>query len=513
MTVGELLHAMASALPRDQRPEIPPAAALDVPCTGVTHDSRRARPGTIFVALRGLKADGITFAPQAVASGASAVVAERRPSTSLGPGPDEHVSRIPWIVVRDARHALALLAAEFHGHPSRAMKVVGITGTNGKTTTSYLVSAILEAAGTRCGVIGTVTYRIGDREIEAARTTPEAPELQELLRQMLTAGCGACVMEVSSHALALRRVDGMHFAAGVFTNLTRDHLDFHADMDDYFAAKRRLFEMLPATAPAVINVDDPRGVSIIEVVNHPVTYGIHREADVTPHLLSDSLAGLEFEARTARGVVHVKSKLAGKPNVYNILAAVATAMALGVPLGAIERGLQQLAGVPGRFEVVSSANDDITVVVDYAHTDDALRNLLETARPLAARRLITVFGAGGDRDRTKRPLMGMVAGRLSDVIVLTSDNPRSEDPAGIIDEVKRGAVPEARQSGAELVTIVDRRDAILQAIGEASAGDVVLIAGKGHEKYQEVGGRVFPFDDVAVAREALEARRPKSRVG
>jgi UDP-N-acetylmuramoyl-L-alanyl-D-glutamate--2,6-diaminopimelate ligase len=505
MTAGELLGALARALPREQQPALPAnAAALTVECTGVTHDSRRVVPGTVFVALRGQKTDGAEFAAQAIAAGAAAIVAERPVAAAVA---------APWIVVKDARLALALLAAEYAGHPSRAMQVVGITGTNGKTTTSYLVNAIFEAAGIRCGLMGTVKYRIGDRDFAATRTTPEAPDVQALLRQMLDAGCGACVMEVSSHALALRRVDGMHFAAGVFTNLTRDHLDFHADMEDYFTAKRRLFEMLPPGAPAVINVDDPRGASLAEVLPHTVTYGINRAADVTPGPLSFSLGGLEFDARTPHGTVRVRSKLIGKPNVYNILAATATTAALGVPLDTIESGLETLAGVPGRFEVVSSAADDITVLVDYAHTDDALRNLLETARPLAERRLITVFGAGGDRDRTKRPLMGLVAARLSDLVVLTSDNPRSEDPARIIEEVKRGADSEKRQGGAEIVTIVDRREAIVQAVVRAGAGDVVLIAGKGHEKYQEVGDQVLPFDDVAVAREALEARRLKSRVG
>jgi UDP-N-acetylmuramoyl-L-alanyl-D-glutamate--2,6-diaminopimelate ligase len=337
------------------------------------------------------------------------------------------------------------------------------------------------------------------------------PDLQAFMRDMVAGGCGACVMEVSSHALALKRVDGIQFAAAIFTNLTRDHLDFHADMEAYFAAKRRLFEMLPADAPAVINVDDPRGASLIEIVKRPVTYAINKTADVTPGPLSYSLAGLDFDVRTVGGTVHVHSRLVGKPNVYNILAAVGTAVELGVPIEAIEEGLQHLPGVPGRFEVVSSAADDVTVVVDYAHTDDALRNLLETARPMATRRLITVFGAGGDRDRTKRPLMGMVAARLSDVVVITSDNPRSEDPERIIEEVKRGADAEVRQSNASIVTEVDRREAILQAVRGASPGDVVLIAGKGHEKYQEIGGRRLVFDDIDVAREALEARRVKSR--
>ena len=504
MTVRALLEALATAMPREEPPQLPAnAPALDVPCTGVTHDSRRVQTASVFVALKGAQADGIAFAPQAIAAGAAAIVAER---------PSPAPSSVPWLVVPDARRALAWLAAEFFGHPSREMQVVGITGTNGKTTTSYLTSAVFEAAGVRCGLMGTVTYRIGSSEVAATRTTPEAPDVQGLMRQMVTAGCGACVMEVSSHALALRRVDGMRFAAGVFTNLTRDHLDFHADMEDYFAAKRRLFEMLPTSAPAVVNVDDPRGVALADTVRTPITYAINRPADVTPGPLAFSLEGLEFDARTPRGVAHVRSKLVGKPNVYNILATIGVTAALGLPLGAIERGLRDLQGVPGRFERVSSATDDISVIVDYAHTDDALRNLLETARPLASRRLITVFGAGGDRDRTKRPLMGMVAARLSDVVVITSDNPRGEDPMRIIDEIKRG-VSNGSRDRAEVITIVDRRDAILRAVTQASPSDVVLIAGKGHEKYQEIDGRVLPFDDVAVAREALEARRGKSRSG
>jgi UDP-N-acetylmuramoyl-L-alanyl-D-glutamate--2,6-diaminopimelate ligase len=505
MTVRELLQALVRVAPPDDRPELPAVdRALDVPCRGVTHDSRRVEAGWVFVALRGFKAEGVEFAPHAVAAGAAAVVADRAPRAP---------STVPWIVVRDARLALAWLAAEFYGHPSRLMRVVGITGTNGKTTTSYLVRAMCEAAGVRCGVLGTVMYRIGDREFAAERTTPEAPDLQGMLRAMVSAGCGACAMEVSSHALALRRADGIHFAAGVFTNLTRDHLDFHADMEDYFAAKRRLFEMLPADAPAAVNVDDPRGAAIVEVVQRPVTYAVTRPADVTPGPLSLSLDGLEFDVRTPRGEIRVRSPLVGRPNVYNILAAASVTTALDLPLEAVQRGIARLDGVPGRFERVSSAADDITVMVDYAHTDDALRNLLETARPLAARRLITVFGAGGDRDRTKRPLMGMVAARLSDVVVITSDNPRMEDPRRIVDEISLGAQQEIRQRGVEVVTIVDRRDAILYAVSHAAPGDLLLIAGKGHEKYQEIGGRLLPFDDVAVAREALEIRRDRWRVG
>jgi UDP-N-acetylmuramoyl-L-alanyl-D-glutamate--2,6-diaminopimelate ligase len=393
------------------------------------------------------------------------------------------------------------------------MQVVGITGTNGKTTTAYLIASIFEAASIRCGVLGTVAYRIGEETREATRTTPEAPEVQGLLREMVDRGCGACAMEVSSHALTLRRVDGTKFAAGIFTNLTRDHLDFHADMEAYFRAKRRLFEMLPADAPGLINADDPRGASLVTVCGRPVTYGINRPADISPGPLSFSLDGLQFDVRTPRGTMQIQSVLVGRPNVYNILAAVSAATALGVSFDAIERGIRQLTGVPGRFELVSNPKDEVTVVVDYAHTDDALRNLLETARPLARGRLITVFGCGGDRDRTKRPLMGAVAGRLSDLIVVTSDNPRGEDPSRIIEEIQRGITPDTRRdSGQRLLAIVDRGAAIRKAIEVAAAGDLVLIAGKGHEKYQVIGDRVLPFDDVQVAREALNRRRSNSGV-
>jgi UDP-N-acetylmuramoyl-L-alanyl-D-glutamate--2,6-diaminopimelate ligase len=504
MTVDQLLRALGPMVPFDERELSMGQVALQQTCTGVTHDSRHVSPGTVFVALRGLKMDGAEFAQQAIAAGAAAVVSERAAVGLVG---------VPWITVADARLALAYLAAEFNGHPSHQMRVVGITGTNGKTTTGYLLSAILEAAGIKCGLMGTVLYRVGDRDFAATRTTPEAPDVQGFMREMLRSGCGACVMEVTSHALALRRVEGIRFAAGIFTNLTRDHLDFHAGMDDYFAAKRRLFEMLPDDAPAAINLDDPRAASLVEIVQRPVTYGLTKAANVSPGSLSYSLEGLQFDIRSPRGSIRVRSKLVGKPNVYNILAAVATAIELDVPVDAIERGLERLAGVPGRFEIASSAADDVTVVVDYAHTDDALRNLLETARPMAVRRLITVFGAGGDRDRTKRPLMGMVAARLSDVVVITSDNPRGEDPNRIIDEVKRGAEAETRQSGAAILIRPDRRDAIVHAVGMADPGDVVLVAGKGHEKYQEIGGRTFPFDDVEVAREALASRRLNSRAG
>jgi len=475
------------------------------PLSAVAYDSRRVAPGAVFVALKGLKADGAAFAEQAVARGAHLVISETAAPAA---------SPVPWIVVRDARLALALLADRFSESPSRRMPVIGVTGTNGKTTTAYLLTAMLDEAGMRAGMLGTVAYRIGGEDREASRTTPEAPDVQQLLVDMLRAGNKSAVMEVSSHALSLKRVDGMQFAAAVFSNLTRDHLDFHEDMEAYFAAKRRLFEMLPRTAPGVINLDDPRGASLVEICGRPVTYAINAPADVRPGPVEMTLAGLRFDVTTPRGVVHIQSKLVGRPNVYNILAATATAVSLDQPLDAIERGVAGLAGVPGRFEVVSGAGDDVTAVVDYAHTDDALRNLLETARPLSARRLITVFGCGGDRDRSKRPLMGMVAARLSDVVAITSDNPRTEDPKRIIEEIERG-IPAGSQTARTpiVVSIVDRAEAIERAIAMAQPGDVVLIAGKGHEKYQQVGDRVLPFDDGEVARAALARRRQPGAKG
>ncbi len=501
MTLGDVMDTLQDLV------VAPPPAGLarDRRLEAVAYDSRRVVTSAVFVALKGLKADGTVFVDQALARGAHAVVAET-PAPAGVP--------VPWIVVRDARLALALLADRFFDHPSRRMPVIGVTGTNGKTTTAYLLAAMLDQAGQRAGMLGTVAYRIGGEDREASRTTPEAPDVQQLLSDMLRHGNKSAIMEVSSHALSLKRVDGMRFAAAIFSNLTRDHLDFHADMEAYFAAKRRLFEMLPRDAPAVINLDDPRGASLVEICGRPVTYAINAAADVRPGPVAMTLLGLSFDVTTPNGVVHIESKLVGRPNVYNILAATATAVALGVPNDAIARGVAGLAGVPGRFEVVSSPADDVTAVVDYAHTDDALRNLLETARPLTARRLITVFGCGGDRDRSKRPLMGMVAARLSDVVVITSDNPRTEDPKRIIEEIERG-IPAGSQSSRTptVVSIVDRADAIDRAIAMAEAGDVVLIAGKGHEKYQQIGDRVLPFDDGEVARAALARRRQAGAKG
>ncbi len=502
MTWSMLREALAAQLVdgADQ-----PAGGLNPSISGVAYDSRRVAPGHVFVALQGRHADGLTFVTQALARGAVVVVAEQA-------APDEALRRV-WVRVRNSRLALALLADAFYQHPSRELRVVGITGTNGKTTTAFLMASIFDAAGQQSGLVGTVGYRIGREMRDAVHTTPEAPDVQALLREMVDSGCAACAMEVSSHALSLRRVDGMTFAAAIFTNLTRDHLDFHGDMESYFQAKRRLFELLPPDAPALINADDPRAAAFSDVCRRTVTYGITRPADISPGPLAFSLEGLAFDARTPRGTIRVRSPLVGRPNVYNILAAVAAGTALDLPFDAIERGVAALRGVPGRFEIVATTRDGVTVVVDYAHTDDALRNLLETARPLVRGRLITVFGCGGDRDRTKRPLMGAVAARLSDVVIVTSDNPRSEDPGRIIDEVLRGITPDTRRDGRHaVVTLVDRRAAIEKAVELARAGDVVLIAGKGHEKFQVIGGATLPFDDVVVARDALGHRPSNSGV-
>ena len=428
MILTELLERVGSLVSGDPAAPIAPTAARRQ-VTGVEYDSRQVSAGSLFVALRGQKADGVTFVQQAVVKGAVAIVAETDPPAGFS---------APWFKVKDARLALAAYSAAFYGHPSDDLLVIGITGTNGKTTTSYITAAIFDEAGVRCGRIGTVTYDVGGVERDAPRTTPEASDVQRLLREMTSNGCGACAMEVSSHALSLKRVDFVRFAGAIFTNLTRDHLDFHGDMPSYFAAKRRLFELLPVGATPAINIDDPYGAELAASLGRKITYGIDQPADINPGPLDLSLGGSRFEVRTPRGAFEIRSELPGRPNVYNILAAVSTGIALDLPPRAIQQGVRRVAHVPGRFQVVSEASDDVTALVDYAHTDDALKNVLETIRPLAKGRLITVFGCGGDRDRTKRPLMGAVAARLSDLVVLTSDNPRSEDPATIIEEIKRG---------------------------------------------------------------------------
>jgi UDP-N-acetylmuramoyl-L-alanyl-D-glutamate--2,6-diaminopimelate ligase len=456
----------------------------------VTYDSRRAGPGTLFVAIRGHAADGNEFIEAARRKGAAAVVSEQPPR------PD-----VPWVRVRDAREALAVLSAAALGHPARALELVGVTGTNGKTTTTYMIDAALREAGETPGLVGTVEYRVGSKVAEAVRTTPEASDLQSLLRRMADAGCRHAVLEVSSHSLALKRVHGLDFKVAVFTNLTRDHLDFHGDMDSYFAAKRILFDsLLRRDGRAVVNVGDDRGAELARTLDREVwTCSLSGKADLVAEDVRLSLEGTRFRARTPAGTFDVETPLLGRFNVLNALCAFGASLALGLAPDAVQRGISSLRGVPGRMEQVT-AGQDFVVLVDYAHTDDALRNLLEAVRELKPRRLITVFGCGGDRDRTKRPLMGAVATRLSDVVILTSDNPRSEPPEAIVDEIRRGIPPERT---ADTPVVLDRREAIARALEMGREGVVVVIAGKGHETYQVLRERTVPFDDRQVVREVL----------
>src|SRR6266850_2654025 len=413
-------------------------------------------------------------------------------------------SRVPVIEVEDERVALALMGRNLAGKPDLEMPVTGITGTNGKTTTAYLLTSIWEAAGVRCGMLGTVEYRLGDEVLHGERTTPEAPEIYRYLRRMRNAGAKACVMEVSSQGLDLARVEGMRFAAAVFTNLTRDHLDYHGDMETYFAAKRRLFDSLPSGTSSILNADDPYALRLAGAGGRSVLYGESPTADFHLVGFDGGIEGLTVKI-AAEGTERIlTSHLPGRPNAFNILAAATAARALGIEWRAIEEGVRAMRRVPGRLERVD-AGQPFAVVVDYAHTDDALRNVLEVLRPLTTGRLITVFGCGGDRDRTKRPLMGAHAARLSDLAWATSDNPRTEDPVAIIGMILEGVrtVP-----GGEARVRVEplREAAIAAAIAEARSGDTVLIAGKGHESEQIIGDRLIPFNDAEVARRLIEAR-------
>jgi UDP-N-acetylmuramoyl-L-alanyl-D-glutamate--2,6-diaminopimelate ligase len=459
--------------------------APEVEISGLAYSSRSVTPGTLFFCVPGFTSDGHDFAPDAVSRGAAALVCQR----PLGLG-------VPEVLVDDVRAAMGPAAARFYGDPTAELKVVGITGTNGKTTTAFLVRHLLEAGGVQCGLLGTVKRVVGGVEEEVERTTPEAIDLQQTFRRMVDGGDEACAMEVSSHALELGRASGIRFACRVFTNLTQDHLDFHRTMEAYFLAKRRLFEQPGA---AVLNVDDDYGRRLAAEIGNPVTFAIEREADFHARDVEFDVSGARFTCDTPDGPIEVESPLPGLFNVQNILGAVAVARQLGVEADAIRRGLAGFGRVPGRFEPVDEGQD-FGVLVDYAHTPDSLENVLSAAREVTRGRLHVVFGAGGDRDTAKRPLMGDAARRLADRLIVTSDNPRSEDPEAIVDQVMEGAGPDAERE-------VDRRRAIGLAIDTAAPGDVVVIAGKGHEQGQEFeGGRKEPFDDVAVAREALRAR-------
>ena len=463
--------------------------APEVEISGLAYSSKSVAPGTLFFCVRGFRSDGHDFAPDAVARGAAALVCER----PLGLG-------VPEVVVPDVRRAMGPVAARFFGDPTHELQVVGVTGTNGKTTTAFLIRAMLEAAGIPTGLLGTVGSVVGGKEEPVERTTPEAIDLQATFRRMLEAGDRACAMEVSSHALELGRSDGIRFACAIFTNLTQDHLDFHPTMEDYFLAKRRLFD---APGTAVVNLDDPYGRRLAgdlgDLGDRVVTYAVERPADFRARDVSFDTRGSSFTCEMPGGeILELSTRLPGLFNVQNALAATAAARLIGVDSQAIAAALAAASRVPGRFEPVDRGQD-FAVLVDYAHTPDSLDNVLRAARTLTEGELEVVFGAGGDRDRAKRPLMGEVAARLADRVLVTSDNPRSEEPAAIVAEVAGGAGPEAEVE-------IDRRRAIEKAIGRARPGDVVVIAGKGHEQGQEfAGGRKEPFDDVTVAAEALTA--------
>jgi UDP-N-acetylmuramoyl-L-alanyl-D-glutamate--2,6-diaminopimelate ligase len=498
-------HQVATATLLDALPDKTVLGAPPARVTGLAYDSRKATPGSLFVAIPGFKQDGRRFAADALGRGAAVVVAE-----GGDPLPGSAAARV---MVPSSREALARLADAYHGHPSRRLTVVGITGTNGKTTTSLLVEALLAADGLPTGVIGTIQYRVGARAQDASQTTPEALELHALLAQMVEAGVGGAAMEVSSHALALSRVDGIEFDVAVFTNLTQDHLDFHKTLEAYRDAKARLFTLLAAgpkpRRSAVVNVDDPAGAAMVRAASadprvHVLTFGLRAPAVVRPSRWESGMDGIRLEIARPEGPIAITSPLVGEHNVMNLLGAVGVGIALGIAPARIGRILSGVATVPGRFERVE-AGQPFLVVVDYAHTPDALENVLTTARKLLrpGARLGVVFGCGGDRDRGKRPIMGGIATRLADFAWVTSDNPRSESPEAILAEIETG-IPAAAAGRHE--SIADRRRAIQGAVAWAREGDVVVIAGKGHETYQIVGAETLPFDDREVARTALAAR-------
>jgi UDP-N-acetylmuramoyl-L-alanyl-D-glutamate--2,6-diaminopimelate ligase len=472
------------------------------PVTGVEYDSRRVRPGAVFVAMRGDTCDGNRFIDQAIAAGAVAIVTDSAVET---PRP-----AVAWAQVPSGRRALARLSANFYKRPAERIANTGITGTNGKSTTAFIVESILKAAGRKAVLVGTIEYHVAGKILPAPHTTPEALELNQLLAEGLAQGVTESVMEVSSHALGQQRIFGISFDVAVFTNLTRDHLDYHGTMDEYFRAKQVLFEGCGTDPPraAVLNTDDEYGRELLKLATKQSTevfsYGLSTgDFHATMNDLEITARGSRFQMSTPMGPLAVWTPLIGKVNVYNVLAAAAAAYARNCSANAIARGIADLTHVPGRFERVD-CGQPFTVVVDYAHTDDALRNLTALARDFVVQaglkgKVITLFGCGGDRDRAKRPLMGEAAGKGSDFVVLTSDNPRSEDPLAIINDALVGL----QKSGTKYVTEPDRRKAIALAIGQAQPGYIVLLAGKGHEKTQTTNGKAMPFDDVQVARETL----------
>jgi len=470
---------------------------MDLDITDISYHSNRVKERNLFVAIPGAKRDGHHFIEESIARGAGAIITEQIPP---------HPIDIPLVVVKDTRKALAQISAEFFSHPSREIMLVGITGTNGKTTTSYLIESIIKAAGKEVGVIGTINYRLRGKEQPAPTTTPQSYDLQHLLREMTTEGVEYVVMEVSSHALDQERVRGCHFDVGVFTNITPEHLDYHEDMDRYFAAKKRFFhEILPESEKnpwAIVNLDDPllRDLQKELPPLRAMTYGLE-QGEVSALQREISLEGIRATLSSPAGPLKIKSPLIGEYNLYNIMAAAAVGISLGMPSEAISQGIKDLSVVPGRMERVGDG--DPRVFVDYAHTPDALEKAIKEVKRLATGKVFIVFGCGGDRDRTKRAPMGRIGVQWSDLAIITSDNPRTEDPLRIIEEIERGARGISQH---RYLVITDRREAIKKAIALAASQDVVLISGKGHEDYQIIGEERLPFDDREEVRKALEKR-------
>lgn len=460
---------------------------------GIACNSKLIKDDFIFVAIKGNKQDGNKFIPEAIARGAKAVIIQ---SPCLSGRHSQQKSL--FIKVKDTRKALAKLASEFYGDPSSKVKVIGVTGTNGKTTITYLVEALLKEARLSPAVIGTINYRFKNKVMASKNTTPGPLELQGMLKNMADKGVDYVVMEVSSHALDQNRVDGINFSSAIFTNLTQDHLDYHKTMGDYFLAKAKLFQGLKEKSVSIINTDDEYGRRLKRLIRgrRIITYGIRNKADLKAKRIRMDVGGAEFTLKGLKNEFNLKTRLAGEHNIYNILAAVSWALSEGLSLRVIRSALERFDLVPGRLEKIASPKG-FSVFVDYAHTDDALKNVIMTLRQLTDKKIIVVFGCGGDRDKTKRPKMGRVVSRLADFFIITNDNPRSEDPMSIISNIKKGALNNNYQ------VLPDRREAINKAISLASSGDIVLVAGKGHENYQIFKDRTIHFDDREVVKECL----------
>jgi UDP-N-acetylmuramoyl-L-alanyl-D-glutamate--2,6-diaminopimelate ligase len=490
---------------------------LQAEVVSITEDSRGAGPGSLFVAIQGTQQDGHHFVNQAFAQGATAVVVEE--DCFQGDPSEFSPAGSALIHVKNSRKALGLMASQLYGNPSRHLKMVGVTGTNGKTTVTHLAASLLEAKGHQVGLLGTVGYVVGKKRREASHTTPAPVQLQEMLAEMVRAGTDVGVLEVSSHALALDRVAGCEFDIVVFTNLTQDHLDFHRTMEDYFQAKLHLFTdyvkdgQKSGAKRALVNADDPRAPLILQECSIPVwTFGIHAKADIQADAVQLGMEGTKFIVNSPLGRMIITSQLVGEHNVSNMLAAIGIGLEMGISPDSIEQALGTVSNVPGRFERIQEGQD-FMVVVDYAHTDDALQRLLEAAQTIKQARIITVFGCGGDRDSGKRSKMGQVAVKKSDLVIVTSDNPRTEDPQAILADIEKGIEALPLEERCSYQTISDRARAIQVAIELASSGDLVLIAGKGHEDYQILGTQKVHFDDREEARKAIRQRRRSDELG